>query len=78
MIRLFPKRSGSGLWGTITALTLVTLLAGAAVWGWLTTAGQQPDAAGLQVLFIGLAALTLPHMLLVDRLSPSLMRGRNP
>jgi len=78
VIRLFPKRSGSGLWGTITALTLVTLLAGAAVWGWLTTAGQQPDAAGLQVLFIGLAALTLPHMLLVDRLSPSLMRGRNP
>jgi beta-carotene 15,15'-dioxygenase len=78
VIRLFPERGGSRLWGTITALTLFPVLAGAAAWGWLTTAGQQPDAAGLQVLFIGLAALTLPHMLLVDGFSPSLMRGRNP
>jgi Brp/Blh family beta-carotene 15,15'-monooxygenase len=78
VIHLFPDRGGSGLWLTITALTLIPVLAGAAAWGWLTTAGQQPDAAGLQVLFIGLAALTLPHMLLVDGFSPSLARGRNP
>ncbi|MDI1288704.1 MAG: Brp/Blh family beta-carotene 15,15'-dioxygenase [bacterium] len=78
VIRLFPERGGSRLWGTITALTLFSVFAGAVAWGWLTTTGQQPDAAGLQVLFIGLAALTLPHMLLVDGLSPSLVRGRNP
>ena len=78
VIRLFPERSGSGFWGALTALTLIPVLAGAAAWGWLSTAGQQPDAAGLQVLFIGLAALTLPHMLLVDGLSPSLVRGRYP
>ena len=78
VIRLFPERGGSRLWGTITSLTLLSLFAGAAAWGWLTTVGQPPDAAGLQVLFIGLAALTLPHMLLVDGLSPSLVRGRNP
>ena len=78
VIGLFPERGGSGLWGTITVFTLIPLLAGAAAWAWLTTVGQQPDAAGLQVLFIGLAALTLPHMLLVDGFSPSLARGGNP
>lgn len=78
VMRLFPERRGSRLWGSIWALTVIPVLAGAAAWGWLTTAGQYPDAAGLQVLFIGLAALTLPHMLLVDGLSPSLLRGRSP
>lgn len=76
--RLFPERGGWRLWGSVTALTLIPVLSGAAAWGWLTAVGRLPDAAGLQVLFIGLAALTLPHMLLVDRLSPSLARGRNP
>jgi len=76
VMRLFPERGGLKFWGTVLALTLVSILVGAAAWAWLTTSGQRPEAAGLKVLFIGLAALTLPHMLLVDGLSPTLLRGK--
>lgn len=46
--------------------TALTLLAAAAVWLWLPTAEPQPWSADLlRLVFIGLAALTLPHMLVV-------------
>jgi Brp/Blh family beta-carotene 15,15'-monooxygenase len=52
----------------ILALTLVASGAGFAA---LRLGGVEPDAAALQVVFIGLAALTVPHMVLVDRFRSS-------
>ncbi len=43
--------------------TLATLLLGAVAFGFLATPGRLEEA-GLRVLFVGLAALTAPHMLL--------------
>lgn len=76
VIELFPEREGKGFIASISAMTLLSLLAALAAWGWLTFSGLQPDAAGLKVLFIGLAALTLPHMLLVDGFSATTFEGR--
>jgi len=59
----------------VVLLTLATILAAALVIIWLSTFGQRLDVSGYQVLFIGLAALTLPHMIIVDGLFPALTRN---
>jgi Brp/Blh family beta-carotene 15,15'-monooxygenase len=46
-----------------TPLTVLTIAAGAVAW-WLLHEGAGGRAAVLQVVFIGLAALTVPHVLL--------------
>lgn len=45
-------------------LTAVTLVLAVAAWAILRTSGMAADPATVQVLFIGLAALTVPHMAL--------------
>lgn len=56
------SRSGRPLRQTLL-ITGVTLLAGC--FGYLLLREQDPGAALLRVVFIGLAALTVPHMLLI-------------
>ena len=56
----------AGLWRFVRAavpLTVATIALGGAVWA-LRPAGLAPDAAALRVVFIGLAALTVPHVAL--------------
>lgn len=50
--------------------TALTLVLAAVAWPWLTASGASSTVPGgdlLKVVFIGLAALTLPHMLVVLR-----------
>ena len=56
-----PKK---GVYRQAASFTVVSWLFGGAAFLWLENGN--PDAALLQVIFIGLAALTVPHMILVD------------
>ena len=56
--------SPKGLYQQAVVFTLASWLVGGAAFLWLETGNL--DAALLQVVFIGLAALTVPHMILVD------------
>ena len=56
--------SPKGLYQQAVVFTLASWLVGGAAFLWLETGNF--DAALLRVVFIGLAALTVPHMILVD------------
>ena len=56
--------SPKGLYQQAAGFTLASWLVGGAAFLWLENGDL--DAALLQVVFIGLAALTVPHMILVD------------
>ena len=56
--------SPKGLYQQAVGFTLASWLVGGAAFLWLENGDL--DAALLQVVFIGLAALTVPHMILVD------------
>ena len=56
--------SPKGLYRQAAGFTLASWLVGGAAFLWLENGDL--DAALLQVVFIGLAALTVPHMILVD------------
>lgn len=55
---------GSAIVSVGVGVTLLTVLGGAIVATWLPTGS--PDERILQIVFIGLAALTVPHMLLIE------------
>jgi len=68
--RLAPDRR---FWPSTLIVCMVSALAGVIAFVGLLDGGQKLEYATLQVVFIGLAALSLPHILLVDCL---LARGK--
>lgn len=64
---VLQKQLGPYLVRSPTALfTIASAAAGSLAFALLAERGEPPEAAALQVTFIGLASLTAPHMLLVD------------
>ena len=57
--------SPSHLWGLTAGLTMASWIAGAALYFWLAPY-QGFVVSVIQIIFIGLAALTVPHMILID------------
>jgi Brp/Blh family beta-carotene 15,15'-monooxygenase len=55
-------------WPSTVLLSVVSILAGAGAFVWLIGDGQRHEEAILQVVFIGLAALSVPHIILIDGL----------
>lgn len=53
-------------WPATLLLSSVSVLAGLVAFLWFVDSGQRMEDATLQVVFIGLAALSLPHIMLVD------------
>lgn len=58
-------RVGRSFWLTMIGLTATAAVLGAS--GYLLIDAATPDQGIVQVVFIGLAALTVPHMLLIER-----------
>ena len=50
----------------IILLTLVVIITGMAIGVWLVSMGGIVNVVNIKVLFIGLAALSFPHIILID------------
>lgn len=63
---LEPKLKSLGLWAMLF-ITVLTIAIGLAVGIFMNDDSLMIDALTLQILFVGLAGLTVPHMLLIER-----------
>lgn len=77
ILKMVPERHSRLFWVALVSMTLLSIAAGVLAFVWLSSSGQRPDVAGLKAVFIGLAALTLPHIILTDGLSSALRSERH-